>query len=111
MFKKVLGAGLGAVLMIAAVGCDEETLAKIAPGAAKMLQAGSSYGLGDAVMDQVRLQDQLRDGTGTNCSNPDGSGTCDGTGPYGSGGGTGGGGAGSGGNGGGDRLRDGSCGG
>ena len=49
-----------------------------------MLQAGSSYGLGDAVMDQVRLQDQLRDGTGTNCSNPDGSGTCDGTGPYGS---------------------------
>ena len=28
MFKKVLGAGLGAVLMIAAVGCDEETLAK-----------------------------------------------------------------------------------
>jgi hypothetical protein len=111
MFKKLLVVGFGALSVTTLVGCDQETLAKLGPDAAKMFTASQAFQAGDLLMDQLRAQDRLRDGTGLNCTNPNDPGTCDGSGPYGTGGygdngrsnGTG--------TGAGDRLRDGSCGG
>ncbi|MGB2986883.1 MAG: hypothetical protein WBE26_13510 [Phycisphaerae bacterium] len=111
MFKRLLIVGFGALSVTSLVGCDEETLAKVAPDAAKMFTASQGVQAGDLLMDQFQTQDRLRDGTGLNCTNPGDPGTCDGSGPYGTGGyGDNGGGQGTG-SGGGDRLRDGSCGG
>ena len=113
MFKRLLIVGFAAVSVTSLVGCDEETLAKVAPDAAKMFTASQGFQAGDLLMDQLQTQDRLRDGTGTNCTNPGDPDSCDGSGPYGAGGYGGdnnGGGNGTG-AGGGDRLRDGSCGG
>jgi len=110
MFKKLLVVGFGVLLVTTLAGCDEETLAKIAPDAAKMFAASQGFQAGDLLMDQLQTQDRLRDGTGLNCTNPGDPRTCDGSGPFGIGGyGNSGGGNGTG-TGGGDRLRDGSCG-
>lgn len=108
MFKKLLVVALGVVSVATLVGCDEETLSKVAPDAAKMLAASQGFQAGDLLMDQFQTQDRLRDGTGANCPNPGDPESCDGSGPYGPGGDNGDGyGPGTGG---GDRLRDGSCG-
>lgn len=108
MFKKLLVAGFAAVSVVSLSGCDETTLAKVAPDAAKMLMASQGSQAGDLLMIQLRTQDRLQDGTGVNCTDPQNAGVCDGNGPYGSGGsGIGGQGTGAGM---GDRLRDGSCG-
>ena len=111
MFKRLLIVGFGIASVATLVGCDEETLAKVAPDGAKMFTASQGFQGGDLLMDQFQTQDRLRDGTGLNCTNPGDPGTCDGAGPYGAGGN----GDNSGGGygmrtGGGDRLRDGSCG-
>ncbi len=111
MFKRLLVVGFGVVSVTTLVGCDEETLAKVAPDAAKLFTASQGFQAGDLLMDQFQTQDRLRDGTGLNCTNPGDPGTCDGSGPNGTGGyGDNGGGSGTG-AGGGDRLRNGSCGG
>ena len=104
MFKRLLALGLGVAVVGTAGGCDEETIATVAPDAAKMFAAAQGFQSGDVPMDQIRDRDWLRDGTGDSCPYP-GDGICDGTGPYGSGG------SGNGGSGDGDqlRLRDGSC--
>ena len=112
MFKKLLIVGIGALSVTTLVGCDEETLSKMAPDAAKMLAASQGFQGGDLLMDQFQTQDRLRDGTGANCTNPGDPGSCDGSGPYGAGGNGDNNGSGNGtGTGGGDRIRDGSCGG
>ena len=112
MFKKLLVVGFGMVSVATLVGCDEETLSKVAPDAAKMLAASQGFQAGDLLMDQFQTQDRLRDGTGANCTSPGDPGDCDGSGPHGAAGpgddnGNGNYGPGTGG---GDRLRDGSCG-
>lgn len=111
MFKKLLVAGFGVLSVAAFAGCDEETLAKVAPDAAKMFTASAGFQAGELLMDRLQTQDRLRDGTGSNCTNPGDPESCDGLGPYGTGAyGDNGGGQGTGTNGG-DWLRDGSCGG
>ena len=111
MFKRLLVVGFAVLSVGALTGCDEDTLAKVAPDAAKMFTASQGFQAGDLLMDQVQTQDRLRDGTGANCSNPGDPESCDGLGPHGIGGnGDNGGGNGTG-TGGGDRFRDGGCGG
>ena len=107
MLKRLFVLGLGFAVVGIAAGCDEETVAKVVPDAAKMFVAARGFQGGDVLVDQIRDRDRLRDETGDNCQNS-GDGDCDGTGPYGSGGS---GNSGSGGPGNGDqqRLRDGSC--
>lgn len=110
MSKRLLIVGFGVASVATVVGCDEETLSKMAPDAAKMFMASQAFQASDLLMDQFRTQDRMRDGTGLNCTNPGDPGTCDGAGPYSTGGysnNSGGNGPGAGG---GDRLRDGSCG-
>lgn len=106
MVRKVLGLLTGVVLVTAISGCDEETMATFAPVAAKVMTVAPMSGGGDLLMDQVRLQSRLRDGSCDTCPNPDGSQSKYQYGRWGSG---------SEGNGQGDhdrdRLRDGSCGG
>lgn len=111
MFKRLLIVGFGVASVATLVGCDEETLSKMAPGAAKMLAASQEFQGSDLLMDELQTQGRSRDGTGANCTNPGDPDSCDGSGPHGSGGyGDNGRGNGAG-TGGGDRLRDGSCGG
>ena len=112
MFKRLLIVGLGIASVTTLVGCDQETLSKLAPDAAKMLAASQGFQAGDLLMDRIQTQDRLLDGTDANCTNPGDPRSCDGLGPYGAGGNgdNSGGGYGTG-TGGGDRLRDGSCGG
>ena len=107
MLKRLFVLGLGFVVVGTVAGCDEETIAKVAPDAAKMFVAAQGLQGGDVLMDQIGDRDRLRDGTGDNCPYP-GDGICDGTGPYGSGG-SGSGGSGGSGDGDQQRLRDGSC--
>lgn len=110
MFKRMAFVGICAFGVSVLVGCDEATLAKLAPDAAKMLMMAPGSPAGDLLTGQLQTLDRLRDGTGSLCPNPGGPGTCDGTGPYGDGGsGNRGPGYGTG-KGEGDRLRDGSCG-
>jgi hypothetical protein len=112
MLKRLSVLGFGFLVVGIATGCDEETIAKVAPDAAKMFTATQGLQSGDVLMDRVQQHDRLRDGTGGNCTNPGDPGSCDGSGPYGAGGDGNGNGGGYGtGAGGGDRLRDGSCGG
>lgn len=84
MFKRLLALGLGVAVVGTAGGCDEETIATVAPDAAKMFVAAQGLQGDDVLMDQIGDRDRLRDGTGDNCPYP-GDGICDGTGPYGSG--------------------------
>jgi hypothetical protein len=107
MFKRLLALGLGVAVVGTVAGCDEETIAKVAPDAAKMFTTAQGFQGGDLLMDQIRDRDELRDGTASNCPYS-GDGICDGMGPY---GGSGSGSGGSGGDGDGDQLRrrDGSC--
>lgn len=111
MFKRLLVVGFGILSVAALAGCDEETLAKVAPDAAKMFTVSQGSQAGGLLMDHLQTQDRLRDGTGLNCTNPGDPSTCDGSGPNGTGGFAGNGGSNGTGTGGGDRLRDGSCGG
>ena len=73
--KAAVIAVLAAALWMNAVGCDWASSAPLLDGVEKMLVTEKGTGAGDATMTQIRQQDQLRDGTGTDCPNPGTAGT------------------------------------
>jgi len=66
MFRAVLASLIGIVCVAAMTGCDEAV-----NDAAKLVLSARGFQSGDLLMDQTRQQNQLRDGTGANCPNPD----------------------------------------
>ena len=112
MLKRLSVLGFGFLVVGSGAGCDEETIAKVAPDAAKMFTVTQGLQNGAILMDPVQQRDRLGDVTGINCPDQGDPGSCDGSGPYGAGvqGNSNGGGYGTG-TGTCDRLRDGSCGG
>ena len=106
MKKKLSTLILGLCLVMTLSGCDEQTLSSMTTNPTIQSAVAKFLGSDDVSGDQLWQRDQLRDGTGDNCPNPDNPGDCDGSGPYGS---SGNGGYDGSGNGDQQRLRDGSC--
>jgi len=110
MMKRLSLVALGLFVVVGLIGCDEETLGVVGANPVLDTAAAKLFGDSDVLGDQLWQRDQLRDGTGDNCPDPDNPGSCDGSGLYGTGGyGSGSGGYGGSGNGDQQRLRDGSC--